>query len=472
MLERPAYQQASLPEETHEQSLSLGHIYGIVKRRALYFIVPFVLISVVGCLVTAAWPARYVSQGTILVSSQEIPSDLVRPTVAALANDRIKIIQQRIMTRDNLLELAKKYQLSAGLQERMSGTELVDFIRERTIIKPMEETIQSREGSGRKDAIAFKVGFDYEKPQIAMRVANELVTKILNEDVRSRTEFAEQTTKFLQREVKRLEAQLSLINDQIANNKLSGVAGIQADTSKFDQARALSMLKAELLVKSASYSEEHPDIRALKRKIEALEKNPELAGSIVANTTEPSSRHLPAVPATAAPKASTTGGATDPGTLDTLETQRVGLRAELNSATQKLSAARLGENLQRDQHSERLEVIEQPTLPDVSTKPNKPKLYGLVLGFALMAGFGLMFGTEMLDHSIRRSTDLFSLVDSQLIATIPYISTPGEDRNRKRKIIAAVIVSIAVIAAGATAIIFFLPPLDVLFDKVIYRLLR
>ena len=483
MLERPSFQQ-SLPEETHESSLSLAYIFGILKRRILYFIIPFVLISVVGSLITAAWPARYISQGTILVSSQEIPSDLVRPTVAALAADRIKIIQQRIMTRDNLLELAKKYQLSAGWQERMSGTELVDFIRERTIIRPMEETMQAREGGGRKDAIAFKVGFDYEKPQIAMRVANDLVTKILNEDVRSRTEFAEQTTKFLQREVKRLEAQLGMINDQIANSKQSGSAGIQADLSKFDQARALSMLRAELLVKSATYSDDHPDVRALKRKIEAFEKNPALAESIVANSTDPSAAGsataapatpaTPAASATASPKASTTatGSATDPGTLDTLETQRIGLRAELNSATQKLSAARLGENLQRDQHSERLEVIEQPTLPDLSTKPNKPKLYGIVLGLALMAGVGLMLGTEMLDHSIRRSADLFSLVDRQLVVAIPYISTPGEDRHRKRKIIASVIISLIVLGAGITAILFFLPPLDVLFEKVVVKLLQ
>ena len=54
--------------------------------------------------------------------------------------------------------------------------------------------------------------------------------------------------------------------------------------------------------------------------------------------------------------------------VDTLLTQRIGTRQELNVATQKLAAARLGENLERGQHSERLEVLEQPTLP----KTHKP----------------------------------------------------------------------------------------------------
>ena len=89
----------------------------------------------IGSLITLIWPARYISQGTILVQSQEIPSDLVRPTIAALANDRIQIIEQRVMTRDNLLGIAKKYGLTSGWLDRVSGTEIVDFLRKRTVIK-------------------------------------------------------------------------------------------------------------------------------------------------------------------------------------------------------------------------------------------------------------------------------------------------------------------------------------------------
>ena len=453
MLERQSFQE-SRPDEDQGQSLSPSYFYGILKRRALYFAIPFLLISLIGSLITAAWPSRYLSQGTILVSAQEIPSDLVRPTVATLANDRIQIIQQRIMTRDNLLALAKKYQLSAGWQSRMSGTELVDFIRERTQIKAVDDKMLAgfNEGGQRKNAIAFKVGFEYENPQIAMRMANEFVTMILNEDVRSRTEFAKQTTKFLQQEVTRLEAKLGLINSQIAQfRQLHAVA--LTDTTKVNDAKDLASLRAELVLKSASYSDEHPDIRALKRKIEALEKT---------NTSTNANKEA----------TQKTTVATDPSEvgLDTLETQRIGLRDELNKATQKASAARLGENMERDQQSERLEVIEQPTLPDASIKPNKPKLYAIILAFALMAGGGLVVGAEMLDRSIRQSTDLFSVIDSQLIFAIPYISTPGEIQRRKRKIIWTTGILALLVLAGLIAIVFILPPLDVLLDKVIARL--
>ena len=227
---------------------------------------PFVAILSIGSIVTMFWPARYVAQGTILVQSQEIPSDLVRPTIAALANDRIQIIEQRVMTRDNLLTIAKKYQLTSGWLERVSGTEIIDFIRKRTIIKPSEQKLESK----KKEAIAFTIGFDYERPDIATKVANEFVTMLLSEDVRSRTEFAAQTTRFLGQEVTRLEGRLSSLDAQIIAIRKSRFVG--GDSTGLDGPKQLATLKAELATKSATYSPSHPDIQALKRRIAALEK--------------------------------------------------------------------------------------------------------------------------------------------------------------------------------------------------------
>jgi hypothetical protein len=158
--------------------------------------------------------------------------------------------------------------------------------------------------------------------------------------------------------------------------------------------------------------------------------------------------------------------------MDTLLTQRLSLRTELTNATQKLAAARLGESLERGQHSERLEIIEQPTLPTKPTSPNRPKIFAFVAAFALMAGGGLLVGTEILNPAIRRSTDLFSLVDSNLVVSIPYISTHEDGRRKRKRIILAVGSLAVVVLAGLTVIFFVLPPLDILFEKVMAALFR
>src|SRR5262245_30312148 len=191
MLQRQTFNEMR-PDEDSGQALTPLYFYEILKRRALYFAIPFVVIFAIGSLIAYAWPARYLSQGTILVSSQQIPSDLVRSTVSTVANERIQIIEQRIMTRENLLALAKKYQLSAGLHQRMTGTETLALIKSRRKIKPAEQQLTTG-----RSALIFTDGIEYEQPQITTKVANDFVTMILDEDVRARTAYAAETPRFL-----------------------------------------------------------------------------------------------------------------------------------------------------------------------------------------------------------------------------------------------------------------------------------
>ena len=75
--------------------------------------------------VALLWPATYLSEGKILVQSQQIPTELVRPTVTSAAQERIQVIEQRTMTRDNLVAIADKFQLFPDKRTLMSVTELV-----------------------------------------------------------------------------------------------------------------------------------------------------------------------------------------------------------------------------------------------------------------------------------------------------------------------------------------------------------
>ncbi len=346
------------------------------------------LILAIGTFITFAWPARYLSEGKVLISSQEIPSNLVQPTVATLANERIQIIQQRIITRDNLLALAKKYQLTSGWQGLILGTEIIDFVKDRIQIKPLELTLQG----DRKNAIAFTVGFDYEQPVIATKVANELVTMILNEDVRSRTNFASETTKFLDEEVKRLENEVNNVDTQIAAWREKKVGSLDDNLQLDDSSKEIAALKAELVVKSAIYSATHPDIVALKRKIEALKK------ANAAATDNPDSSPKKGE---ASPQKNATVNANEALGIDALALKRQSLRAELTKAREKLTAARMGEALERGQHSERLEVIEQATIPKKPDSPNRPRIFAAALFVALMAASGFVFVAETSNPAIR-----------------------------------------------------------------------
>jgi uncharacterized protein involved in exopolysaccharide biosynthesis len=289
--------------------------------------------------------------------------------------------------------------------------------------------------------VIFTVGFEYSDPQNAARVANELVTRILNEDLRDRTSRATDTTKFLAREVQRLQAEVNAIDAKITQAKVA-----PARPSSRDQAATqLAQLRAELAQKSAIYSERNFQVQALRRQIEAIEK--------------------------VAPQPAAASSTPSPD-LDALETQQKSIQANLDTATQKLAAARLGETLERDQQSEKLEVIEQPTQPQEPVKPNRPKIAGIVAVLALMLGGGIALVAERWDRAIRRSSDLYSVVDSELVISIPYIYTQSELRQRRKRFWLILAIVVVLLAAAAAAAFWFLPPLDLIIAKARVGLFR
>ena len=292
-----------------------AYYWALIKRRGFYFGIPFVLVLSVGFGVALLWPATYASEGKILVQSQQIPTELVRPTVTSAAQERIQVIQQRTMTRENLLAIIDKFKLFPEKKDLMSVTQLVELMKKDTKIEPLAEPLAFSQYRSRNDSptIVFIVGFEYPDPQIAARVANELVTKILNEDLRDRTSRASDTTNFLMREVQRLQAENAAIDVKIAQAKLSQSKPSSSNDADHPVSQ-LAQLKAELVQKSALYSDRHPVMQGLKRQIEAIEKA--------------------ALP-------STQSGPNAPVGLDILETQQENIQKNLEAASSKLTAARL-----------------------------------------------------------------------------------------------------------------------------------
>ena len=213
--------------EGSQQGLDLQQYTAILRRRWAFLLIPFVLILAGGVAVVALMRPVYLAEGKILVESQQIPTDLVRPTITATANERIQVIEQRIMIRDNLLAIVDKFQMFPEQRSHLSTTQLLDMMRERTHISTYALN-QSRRGEGL--TIALTIGFEYEQPQTAMLVANELITLILAEDARNRASRAQETTNFLAQEVKRLDGALGTVDAQIAEFKRTHTA--ETSTSK------------------------------------------------------------------------------------------------------------------------------------------------------------------------------------------------------------------------------------------------
>jgi hypothetical protein len=166
----------------------------------------------------------------------------------------------------------------------------------------------------------------------------------------------------------------------------------------------------------------------------------------------------------------TLGGYAANQPLDLLMLQRLGVQQNLEMTSQKLAAARRGENLERDQFSERLEVLEQAVMPQRPIKPKRPQLIALAFAAAIMAGFAGIWTVESIDKTIRNSRDLVAVTNGQLIVAIPYLATKAELQSKKSRIVFALGILIATSLAGLIAIHFLWRPLDELWPILLTRL--
>jgi uncharacterized protein involved in exopolysaccharide biosynthesis len=231
-----------------------------------------------------------------------------------------------------------------------------------------------------------------------------------------------------------LQGELDSVNAQISEMRRVGettheVSETLNSEKLKSQMALLTAMKSDLIQRDSVYSEAHPALKSLKKRIAALEQEMSQAPKVN--------------------QAHSQGGTN----IDVLEQQRTSIERNLDDANKKLTAARLGESMERNQQSEHLQVIEQPTLPQQPVKPKRLKLFAISLAVATMGGFGVIFLVEMLDKSIRGSRELAGVVDSPVVA-IPYILTTGEILRKKRKIILLWAILAVVLIAGLAVALY------------------
>ena len=201
---------------------SVEDVMIILRRRIFYFLIPMLVTLIAGLVVVLALPAKYEARGTILVESQQIPTDFIQSTVTAYAQERIQTIRQRVLTRNTLLDIAKQFSIFPS-NSSLSESERVEIMRERFSVDLITATGRQRKNTD--GTIAFDVSYTDVDPNTAYLTANELMTRFLDEDVRTRTagasnttEVFEITTKILQDSIRQVERAILSYKSENSNS--------------------------------------------------------------------------------------------------------------------------------------------------------------------------------------------------------------------------------------------------------------
>ncbi len=211
---------SSLTVYAMPQGKTLRDYLGIFRRQCGVALWVAALALVATVAIALAWPPLYRSSATILIEQQEIPTDLVRSTVSSYADQRIQIITQRVMTRANLVEIIRKYDLYAEDRRSDPLEVVVEAMRKDIEMKTISaEVVDPRSGRPTQATIAFTLTYENQSPQLAQKVANELTSLYLNENLSSRREMASQASDFLTEEADRVSEQISELERLLAEFK-------------------------------------------------------------------------------------------------------------------------------------------------------------------------------------------------------------------------------------------------------------
>lgn len=189
---------------------SIGFYFSIFRRRFLVFLVLSTMISAVAVTVAYTLPPAYESQAVLLVESPQIPEELATSTVQTSAFEQLQVVQQRLLTRDNMLAIARKFDVLPDLA-RMSPDEIVNSMRARTDVGV----------SNQRRSLAPLMTLTFEAPvaRTAAEVLNEYITIILSQDTQYRQGRATETLQFFQQEVEQLSQELDVLGARILEFK-------------------------------------------------------------------------------------------------------------------------------------------------------------------------------------------------------------------------------------------------------------
>jgi polysaccharide chain length determinant protein (PEP-CTERM system associated) len=498
-----------------EKVFNMENYFKMGLRRKWYIIIPFTLSVIISYGVYKYLPKEYKASTLILVRAQKVPESYVRATLTEPVTERLNTISQEILSRTRLEMIIKQFNLYPDMVNKSHMEEIVDMMKTKIGVRVEQES-------------AFSISFEGRDPRTVMTVTNKLASMFIEENLKSRESRVEGTAQFIGRELQTVESTLRKKEDTVRRYKEKNMGHLpqqldanlrildrlqeqfrttseslraaeerlvflqgqieQAADQQSERRRSsatlsarrsltqgesgledplvtqLNTLKRDLADTEAKYTESHPDVADVKRKIAALvskmkkqeeERQRRLRelrgrkGEIVTDSN---------LDVSSPESESATEGLIAQYKEQFIETQsevkrmkgeivslkeeialyqkRIEdtpkkeqemvnlnrdydlLRGQFQSLMDKKYDAQMAENLERKQQGEQFMVLDPARLPEKPFKPNRNGLLamGALLGFGI--GLGLTWFRESMDRSFHEVSDVETYLKLPVVATI------------------------------------------------------
>jgi|KBSMisStandDraft_5_1062788.scaffolds.fasta_scaffold126130_2 uncharacterized protein involved in exopolysaccharide biosynthesis len=418
----------------------INHLPVIIWERRYYVLACFLLLLLAGTVAAFVLPRTYRSTATLLVQSQDLPTNLVESPTNGAVEQRIARIREQVLSRGDLIQLIEQNDLYGDERRSQPLSKVIEKMRHATLVSAMSSDI-GQQSDTQNSTIAIAMSYDYPDPVKAQAVLQSYVSKFLSMDSEDVEDQASLTVRFLQDQANKLQTQISALEGQLTALKSSNGAALASngappliDTGSFSaqitslqnenrqliaQSRrgtggdAVAAAEAALAAAQAQYSDTHPDVIAAKERLNQLRRTSQqssdggggvLQEQIAANNAAIHQLMEQRDSALARANAAVAGQARAPAIMEQamqLENRASALRNQYQQVSENLLKAQNSARMASEQRAERLSLVEPANLPDHPFSPNRLLLIAGGAGAGLVLGLLLALALELATKPVR-----------------------------------------------------------------------
>lgn len=480
--------------------LSPEDYIAILRKRWWIIAIPALLLPILAFAASYLVSPVYTSQTLVLVEQQKVPDDLVKPVIAEDISARLASMKEQILSRSRLQPILERFNLFAG--DHMTMDDRIDQMRKSIDVKPIRSEIAH-------GLPGFFISFKANEARTAQAVCEEITSMFVSENLRARADQTQGTTDFLKQQLEQAKRNLDEQDSKLAKfqqqyiGKLPGQeepnmnmlnslnTQLTASTQQLDgmqqnknlmeamlaqqqhetstpeaqrltpqtQQTELQSLLAQEADLTGRYTDDYPDVVAIRRKIKDLKHQ-------MAQTPSPG----PATPSTVARGDSpeTQKLRLQIHALDMAIVQRkrdqngiqsqIGVYQERISSSplvqeqyknltrdyqtaqafyddllKKMNESKMASDLEHRQQGEQFKVMDSANLPDAPTSPKRPLFAGGGLVFGLALGLAIVGLLEYRNTALRTERDIWAFTKLPTLAVISLIEQSSSPASKPTK---------------------------------------
>ncbi len=487
------------------RALTVQDYLTILKRRWWIIAIPAIIFPIVGFGITFLVQPQYISQTLVLVEQQKVPESYVRSVITEDLSGRLATMKEQILSRSRLQPIIERFNLFSG--GKLSMDDRIDLTRKNIGITPIQSEIARTNGLP-----GFFISFKASDARTAQLVCGEIQSLFVSENMSDRTASAAGTTDFLKGQLADAKAKLDEQDARLAKfqqtymGKLPGaeasninmlsslntqldaatqaLARMEQDKTYVESVLAMQLQNQasqspehgglgpqgeqqelqQLLAQEADltsrYTNDYPDVVAVKRKIA------ELRQKIASTPPAPTVALAPSVPKTLEPmgiqqiraqirsmelaiaqkKHDQAGIQTQLHIYQERVASSPAIEEEYKSITRdnqtaqqfydellnKMNQSKMAVDLERRQQGEQFRVMDEPNLPEAPAFPVRRVFVSGGLGAGLALGLLIVALLEYMDTAVRSERDIWAFTKLPTLGVIGFNGEPEPAQTKRR----------------------------------------